>query len=75
MTDWRPSAALDVLKLRARMLERLRAFFSARGVLEVETPALVHVAATTDLHLQSFPAAPPAPPRARSTCTPRPSSR
>ncbi|MEK7697156.1 MAG: EF-P lysine aminoacylase GenX, partial [Pseudomonadota bacterium] len=40
MSDWRPSATLEVLKLRARMLERLRAFFSARGVLEVETPAL-----------------------------------
>ena len=53
MSDWRPSATLEVLKLRARMLERLRAFFSARGVLEVETPAL-SVAATTDLHLQSF---------------------
>lgn len=50
---WRPSAALDVLKRRARMRERLRAFFSARGVLEVDTPAL-STAATTDLHLQSF---------------------
>ena len=53
MSDWRPSATLDVLKLRARMLGRLREFFSTRGVLEVETPAL-SVAATTDLHLQSF---------------------
>jgi len=35
------------------MLERIRAFFSARGVLEVETPALSR-AATTDLHLASF---------------------
>lgn len=35
------------------MLERLRAFFSAHGVLEVETPAL-SAAATTDLHLASF---------------------
>ncbi|HLD13168.1 MAG TPA: EF-P lysine aminoacylase EpmA [Burkholderiales bacterium] len=52
-SGWRPSAALDVLKLRARMRERLRAFFSARGVLEVDTPAL-STAATTDLHLQSF---------------------
>ena len=52
-SGWRPSAALDVLKLRARMLERLRVFFSTRGMLEVETPAL-SVAAATDLHLQSF---------------------
>jgi lysyl-tRNA synthetase class 2 len=35
------------------MLERIRFFFSARGVLEVETPALSR-AATTDPHLASF---------------------
>ncbi len=52
-SDWRPSATLDILKLRARMLERIRAFFSARGVLEVETPQLSR-AATTDPHLASF---------------------
>lgn len=51
--DWRPTAALEVLKLRARLLERLRAFFSARGVLEVETPVL-SAAATTDPALASF---------------------
>ncbi len=52
-SDWRPSATLDILKLRARMLERIRAFFSAHGVLEVETPALSR-AATTDPHLASL---------------------
>lgn len=52
-SDWRPSATLEVLKLRARLLERTRAFFSARGVLEVETPALSG-AATTDPALASF---------------------
>lgn len=35
------------------MLERIRAFFSARGVLEVETPALSR-AATPDPNLASF---------------------
>jgi lysyl-tRNA synthetase class 2 len=50
---WRPSASLEILKLRARMLEGIRAFFSARGVLEVETPILSH-AATTDPNLASF---------------------
>ena len=45
--DWQPTAALEVLKLRARLLERIRAFFSERGVLEVETPVLSS-AATTD---------------------------
>jgi lysyl-tRNA synthetase class 2 len=51
--DWRPSATLDVLKRRAWMLERIRAFFSERGVLEVETPLLSH-AATTDPNLASL---------------------
>ncbi len=53
MIDWHPSATPEILRLRARMLERIRAFFSARGVLEVETPAISR-AATTDLHLASF---------------------
>jgi elongation factor P--(R)-beta-lysine ligase len=51
--DWRPSATLEVLKLRARLLERIRAFFSERGVLEVETPVLSD-AATPDPALASF---------------------
>jgi lysyl-tRNA synthetase class 2 len=51
--NWRPSAALEVLRLRARMLERIRAFFSARGVLEVETPILSG-AATPDPNLLSL---------------------
>jgi elongation factor P--(R)-beta-lysine ligase len=51
--DWRPTAALEVLKLRARLLERIRAFFSERGVLEVETPML-SAAATTDPALASL---------------------
>lgn len=45
-SDWQPTATLDILKLRARMLERIRAFFSERGVLEVETPILSSAAAT-----------------------------
>jgi len=52
-SDWRPSATLDVLKLRARMLERIRAFFSQRAVLEVETPVF-SAAASTDPALASF---------------------
>lgn len=53
MTDWRPSASLDILKLRARMLAEIRAFFSERGLLEVETPYLSS-AATSDPALASL---------------------
>lgn len=51
--DWQPVAKLDVLRLRARILERIRAFFSERAVLEVETPVFSSAAAT-DPALLSF---------------------
>ena len=38
--DWRPSADLAALRLRARLYALIREFFAARGVLEVETPVL-----------------------------------
>lgn len=50
---WRPTAPLEILRLRARILSRVRAFFAARGVLEVETPSLSR-SATTDPNLASF---------------------
>ncbi len=51
--DWRPSASMETLRLRAEMLAQIRAFFSAREVLEVETPLLA-AASVTDLHLQAL---------------------
>ena len=37
---WRPSAGIDALRLRARLLRAVRAYFDDQGVTEVETPAL-----------------------------------
>ncbi len=51
--DWRPGASTSALGARARMLAAVRAFFAARGVLEVETPLLGR-AASTDVQLESL---------------------
>jgi lysyl-tRNA synthetase class 2 len=51
--DWRPSAAPAALRERAALLTRLRGFFAAAGVLEVETPILSR-AATSDPALASL---------------------
>ncbi|MBU6420979.1 MAG: EF-P lysine aminoacylase GenX [Gammaproteobacteria bacterium] len=53
MSIWRPTASLANLRLRAELLKKTRAFFEARKVLEVETPALSQAGAT-DRHLASF---------------------
>lgn len=50
---WRPTASLANLRLRAGLLQKIRAFFAARQVLEVETPALSQAGAT-DRNLASF---------------------
>ena len=51
--DWRPTAGLTRLQLRAELLARVRGHFAATSALEVETPALVQ-AAVTDVHLESL---------------------
>ena len=53
MSDWQPTAGFDVLRLRARLNALIRAFFAARGVLEVETPVLSR-AGNTDPNIASF---------------------
>jgi lysyl-tRNA synthetase class 2 len=58
---WRPSASRALLERRAALFARIRAFFAARGVLEVDTPFLVNYP-VTDVHIHSarveFPDAP-----------------
>lgn len=53
MSDWRPTASLDALRLRARLYATIRAFFAEREVLEVETPVL-SMAGNTDPNIESF---------------------
>ncbi len=51
--DWHPSADMARLRLRARVLAEIRAFFRERGVLEAETPLLCQ-AGVTDPHLSAL---------------------
>lgn len=51
--SWRPSASLDNLFKRAAIIKKIRYFFSDRGFLEVETPAMSQ-ATVTDIHLSAF---------------------
>jgi len=50
--DWRPAASRHALEARARLLADIRAFFAARGVLEVET-ALLSASGNVDPNIES----------------------
>lgn len=50
---WRPGASLETLEARAELYGSVRAFFSGRGVLEVDTPVL-SAHATVDRHIEAF---------------------
>ena len=50
---WQPTASLDSLYLRAEILRKIRGFFLARNLLEVETPILGH-SCGTDPYLDFF---------------------
>jgi lysyl-tRNA synthetase class 2 len=53
MKDWKPTADLDALRLRASLYTLIRKFFAKRNVLEVETPVL-SAAGNTDPNIESF---------------------
>lgn len=44
MSEWAPTASIDNLKQRADLLAQVRAFFSQRDVMEVDTPVMSHCA-------------------------------
>lgn len=51
--DFCPTANWERLRLRAALLRKVRAFFEARGYLEVETP-LLSADTVVDVHLEPF---------------------
>ncbi|MDG2381760.1 MAG: EF-P lysine aminoacylase EpmA [Pirellulaceae bacterium] len=53
-SDFRPSAQLETLQQRARLLQQLRAFFHEQRFLEVETPIL-SADCVIDRHLDPLP--------------------
>ena len=75
-SDWQPDGnARAVCERRAAALAQVRAFFAKRGVMEVDTPVVVN-APVTDVHIHSAEVRfPDDAGGARSSCTPRPSSR
>ncbi|MGH1461656.1 MAG: EF-P lysine aminoacylase EpmA [Neptuniibacter sp.] len=44
MTDWQPSASIDILKKRAELFSYIRDFFKQRNVMEVDTPVMSNCA-------------------------------
>lgn len=51
--NWHPTAPIELLLKRAKIMKQIRDFFSDRCILEVETPILSQ-AAVTDVQLSSF---------------------
>lgn len=50
---WKPSANIQNLLQRAKIINKIRRFFTERGLLEVETPVLSEFG-VTDVHLSTF---------------------
>ena len=53
MSDWQPTASIEMLKTRARLLSKLRAFFAEKNIIEVQTPVLSQ-AGNTDPSIETF---------------------
>ena len=53
VASWQPSASIAKLLKRAKIVGDIRRFFTERGVLEVDTPAMSQ-ATVTDIHLFPF---------------------
>ena len=54
MNIWQPTAQIETLKQRARILQNVRAFFAERNVLEVQVPSITS-ASVTEVHIDSIP--------------------
>lgn len=52
-SDWKPLVSQQGLEARAYLYEQIREFFTARKVLEVETP-IINLCAVTDPHINSI---------------------
>ncbi len=52
-TSWQPTASLEMIRSRAQLLTKIRAYFERTQVLEVETPNCSSYA-TTDPAIESF---------------------
>jgi elongation factor P--(R)-beta-lysine ligase len=53
LNEWQPTCSIEMLRLRAQVFNDIRQFFSARAVLEVETPLLSY-SSITDPQLDFF---------------------
>lgn len=51
--NWRPTASIENLKQRAEIMHKIRAFFYAKNITEVETPIL-NSHTVTDVYLDSL---------------------
>ncbi|WP_448213484.1 elongation factor P--(R)-beta-lysine ligase [Colwellia sp. MEBiC06753] len=53
MSDWQPTMSWETAQRRAEIISAIRAFFTERKVIEVETPLMCH-GTITDLHLDAI---------------------